>query len=146
MSTATPEAASAAGAGSSSPESSLRHYASKLGRICVECGGKVDVPEKGPGQHKKFCTATCKSRFANREKAQGAVLITLAKTHALTRHSKDPNERILCGDVRTEMMRILKVFLDEDRDSGRADRLPAYARTLVNVDDSYRERRRRRPS
>jgi hypothetical protein len=139
MSTAPAIAATAA----TRPESSNLHYTRKLGRICPECGGKVEVPEKGPGQHKKFCSPTCKSKFAAREKAQGAVLITIAKVYHMTRHGKTREDRETRGLAMAEMGRILRAFVAEDKAAGRADRLAPYMLTLVNLDDSYQERRRR---
>lgn len=116
-------------------------------RICVECGGEFTPPAKGPGQHKKFCDAkgkgVCKLTFANREAAHGKVLVTAAKVYAMTRHGRTPEDRELRAEARTEMTRILSSLLQEDRDAGRADRLRDYFRSRCNVDNDYRERRRR---
>lgn len=115
----------------------------KAPRLCVECGEIVAVPEKGPGQHKKFCNSVCRLAFANREKAQGAVLVTIAKVHHMTRHAKTTDDRALCASAMTEMTRVLRSFIHEDELAGRASRLPDYVRTLLNVDNCYGDRRRR---
>lgn len=48
-------------------------------RICPECSGVFTIPSKGPGGHKRFCASLCRQAWANREKAEGAVLATYVK-------------------------------------------------------------------
>ena len=48
-------------------------------RVCPNCSSSFDVPIKGPGGHKRFCGEKCRTTWRNREKAEGAVIVTLAK-------------------------------------------------------------------
>lgn len=112
-------------------------------RICVECGVEFLPPQKGPGQHKRFHDRACQLKFANREKARGAVLVTIAEVYALTRHGHSEDDKRLRASMRTEMTRILTAFIAEDRRAGRLGRLRSYARQRVNIDACYNERSRR---
>lgn len=48
-------------------------------RVCPNCSATFDLPLRGPGGHKRFCSEKCRTTWRNREKAEGAVIVTLAK-------------------------------------------------------------------
>jgi hypothetical protein len=111
-------------------------------RVCVECGETFLPPQKGPGQHKRFCKTSCRTDFANREKVRGSALVTVAQVYALTRHGRTEEDRDLRRRCWNEMTAILKVFNDEDKACGRDARIKRYARQLVHIDSNYNERSR----
>lgn len=95
-------------------------------KSCPECGDEFSPPAKGPGQHKRFCSDKCRLAWANREKGQGAVLVTVAKAWRKTRGSGALGKATFA-----EMTRILDLLLERDRAEGRADRLEPYVRDLL---------------
>lgn len=113
--------------------------ASAKPRTCPECSGEFFVPAKGPGQHKRFCEAKCRTAWANREKAQGAVLITVAKIWRETRGS-GPHGRAAFA----EMTSILDILIGDDRKAGRLSFKSEALKPFVNdvLRDPYMDRKR----
>lgn len=62
-------------------------------RVCPECSGDFSPPVKGPGQHKRFCSDKCRTDWRAREKAEGAVLITVARIWRKTRGAGEIGKR-----------------------------------------------------
>jgi hypothetical protein len=110
-------------------------------RNCVECGEEFLPPQKGPGQHKRFCKPACRFAFANREKVRGSALVTIAQVYALTRHGRTEEDRDLRRLCWNEVTAILRTFNQEDKEAGRTERLKRYARQLVHADTNFNERR-----
>jgi len=110
--------------------------AKRAPRLCPECGKEVQAPAKGPGQHKKFCDTACRVAFANREKAQGAVLVSIAKVWRRKRGSGD-----LAKAAFAEMNSILDLLNEQDRKEGRPS-LDDYVASLIR--EPYMDRVRRR--
>jgi hypothetical protein len=106
---------------------------SRIVRECPECGTSFSPPVKGPGQHQEFCSDAHRIAFKNREKAQGSVLITVAKAWRKARGSGEIGKAAFA-----EMTAILDQLLDDDRKAGR--RLPeGYMRRRLAV--PYMDRR-----
>lgn len=95
-------------------------------RHCPECGEPFDVPARGPGQHKRFCGSSCRLVWANREKGQGAVLVTIAKAWRKTRGSGQ-----LGKDAFAEMTKILDLLNERDIREGRGARVVPYVAGLL---------------
>jgi hypothetical protein len=108
-------------------------------RTCPECGSKFHPPVKGPGQHKRFCEGKCRIAWANREKAHGAVLITVAKIWRAKRGGGAIGKAAFA-----EMTTILDVLLSDDRQSGRPSlnsvEMESFAREVAS--DNYIDRKR----
>lgn len=107
---------------------------------CTECGKPLQVRAKGPGQHKRFCETKCRTRFADREKTQGQVLVTVAKVWRKSRGTG-----VVGKEAFAEMTRILDMLIDRDRrtnvveGSSLSDRLAPYVERTFSSQGDYRE-------
>lgn len=108
-------------------------------RTCPNCAGKFSPPAKGPGQHKRFCGASCRVAFGNREKAEGAVIVTLAKIWRGRRGGAG-----IGAEALAELGSILDLFNAKDREAGRpslaSKEMETFCRDLLR--DRYIDRRR----
>jgi hypothetical protein len=108
-------------------------------RVCPECGTEFEPPAKGPGQHKRFHDPACRTAWANREKAQGAVLITVAKIWREFRGSGRHGRAAFA-----EMTSILDILISADKKAGRlsfkSPELEPFVRDVLA--DPYLDRRR----
>lgn len=110
-------------------------------RSCPNCGGKFAAGGRGLG--KTFCSKDCRVAFNNRAKAEGAVVIALAKCWTENRHAKPgTREAELCRQSRSELTEILRLMLDADADAGRPP-VADYVETLFNSGTLYCDRTRK---
>lgn len=87
-------------------------------RRCPQCGRFVKGSGRGRG--KVFCAACCRTRFNNRSKAEGAVMVALVKCWHENRHAKSgTREAELCRRARTELSEITRTLLERDAEAGR---------------------------
>lgn len=87
-------------------------------RVCPNCG--TNFPAGGRGLGKTFCSKPCRVTFANRQKAEGAVMASLVKCWLGNRHAKPgTREAELCRRARAELTEIGRMFIDADADAGR---------------------------
>lgn len=105
-----------------------------IARVCPNCSGEFFRPSKGPGGHKRFCSDKCRTTWANREKAEGAALITVARIWRQARGSGDVGKAALA-----EMCSILDTVNERSRTAGR---LPLSAKGPLRpyVDDVLADR------
>lgn len=97
-------------------EAEIKPQAAK--KVCPNCGSKFDAGGRGLG--KRHCSTKCRVDFNNRCKAEGAVIITLAKVWIANRHAKPGSKAAeVCGEARRELNEIVSIFLDADKDAGR---------------------------
>lgn len=109
-------------------------------RLCPNCGH--DVPAGGRGLGRTFCSKDCRVAFNNRAKAEGAVIIALAKCWTANRHAKpDTREADLCRRARSELTEILRMMCDADAEAGRPP-VADYVETLLR-DTMYCDRTRK---
>jgi endogenous inhibitor of DNA gyrase (YacG/DUF329 family) len=109
-------------------------------RQCPNCG--KDVPAGGRGLGRTFCSKDCRVSFNNRAKAEGAVVIALAKCWTHNRHAKPgTREAELCRRSRSELTEILRMMLDADAEAGRPP-VTDYVETLLR-DTLYCDRTRK---
>ncbi|MBA2717735.1 MAG: hypothetical protein H0U52_00640 [Chloroflexi bacterium] len=109
-------------------------------RVCPECSGEFHPPVKGPGQHKRFCADKCRSAWAAREKAEGAVLITVARIWRKTRGAGEIGKRAF-----EEMTSILDKLNAKHSEEGRyplnaTSPVADYVRDVLAVPYMDRER------
>jgi hypothetical protein len=83
-------------------------------RICPECSQPFERPAKGPGGHKRFCSAKCRTDWGNREKAEGSTIITLAKIWRLNRGAGEVGKLAFA-----RLTEALDVLNDSDGRAGR---------------------------
>lgn len=116
------------------PCQALAPPAPAAARVCPNCSEEFFRPTKGPGQHKRFCSDLCRTTWSNREKAEGAALITIARIWRQARGSGDVGKAAL-----SEMCSILDTLNDRARAAGR---LPLSAKGPLRpyVDDLLSER------
>lgn len=121
--------------GSEAAPAGIEHKA----RVCPECSGEFEPPTKGPGQHKRFCKAECRVAWSNREKSQGAALITRAKIWRAHRGAGE-HGKAAWG----QMTAILDILIDDDRAAGRkslkSKELEPFVRATLR--DAYLDLRR----
>ena len=87
-------------------------------RSCPNCGDSF--PAGGRGLGKRFCGKPCREAFANRSKAEGAVMAALVKCWVQNRHAKPGSrEADLCRRARSELTEMARMFLDADQEAGR---------------------------
>lgn len=87
-------------------------------RVCPECGTSFAAGGRGLG--KTFCSKAHRLAFNNRAKAEGAVIIALAKAWTLNRHAPSgTREAEICRSARSELTEILRMMLDADAAAGR---------------------------
>lgn len=87
-------------------------------RTCPNCGSKF--PAGGRGLGKRHCSTECRIDFNNRAKAEGAVIITLAKVWIANRHAKPGSKAAeTCAEARRELNEIVSIFIDADAEAGR---------------------------
>lgn len=109
-------------------------------RQCPNCGGSF--PAGGRGLGKTFCGKDCRVAFNNRAKAEGAVIIALAKCWTANRHARPgTREAELCRQSRSELTEILRMFVDADVEAGRPP-IGDYVETLLR-DTLYCDRTRK---
>jgi len=108
-------------------------------RVCPECSGEFEPPAKGPGQHKRFCSTSCRTTWGNREKAQGAVAVTILKIWRTFRGSGEIGRAAFA-----ELCSIADALLDDDRKAGRpalkSKEIEPFVRAILA--DRYIDRRR----
>jgi endogenous inhibitor of DNA gyrase (YacG/DUF329 family) len=110
-------------------------------RVCPNCGNSFAAGGRGLG--KTFCGKQCRMDFNNRAKAEGAVIIALAKCWTQNRHAKpDTREAELCRQSRSELTEILRMMLDADADAGRPP-VADYVETLFASGTLYVDRTRK---
>lgn len=110
-------------------------------RVCPNCGGQFAAGGRGLG--KTFCSKDCRVDFNNRAKAEGAVVIALAKCWTQNRHAKPgTREAELCRTARSELTEILRMMLDADADAGRPP-VADYVETLFASGTLYCDRTRK---
>ena len=110
-------------------------------KLCPNCGGTV--PAGGRGLGRTFCSSTCRTSFNNRAKAEGAVVIALAKCWTQNRHAKPgTREAELCRQSRSELTEILRCMLDADADAGRPP-VADYVESLFASGTLYCDRTRK---
>jgi hypothetical protein len=110
-------------------------------RACPNCGEEFVIPSKGPGGHKRFCSDPCRVAWGNREKAHGAVVITLAKIWRKNRGSGEIGKAAFA-----RLTEALDILISEDEASGRPKLLAGgkVDRFLKQVvDERYLDRKRR---
>jgi endogenous inhibitor of DNA gyrase (YacG/DUF329 family) len=109
-------------------------------RLCPNCGDPV--PAGGRGLGRTFCSKDCRVAFNNRAKAEGAVVIALAKCWTANRHAKPgTREADLCRRARSELTEILRMMVDADEEAGRPP-VADYVETLLR-DTLYCDRTRK---
>jgi endogenous inhibitor of DNA gyrase (YacG/DUF329 family) len=110
-------------------------------RLCPNCGDPV--PAGGRGLGRTFCSKDCRVAFNNRAKAEGAVIVALAKCWTDNRHAKPGSrEAELCRWARSELTETLRMMLDADKDAGRPP-VADYVETLRDSGTLYCDRTRK---
>lgn len=110
-------------------------------RSCPNCGGHFAAGGRGLG--KTFCSSDCRMAFNNRAKAEGSVIIALAKCWTQNRHAKPgTREAELCRQSRSELTEILRMMLDADEEAGRPP-VADYVETLFASGTLYVDRTRK---
>lgn len=110
-------------------------------RVCPNCSATFAAGGRGLG--KTFCSKDCRVDFNNRAKAEGAVVIALAKCWTQNRHAKPgTREAELCRQSRSELTEILRMMLDADEEAGRPP-VADYVETLFNSGTLYVDRTRK---
>lgn len=86
--------------------------------ICPNCGDGFTPGGRGLG--KRFCSASCRHKFHNREKADGAVISSLVKAWIETRHAEHGTPASdICKEARRELTAIAAKLIERDRAAGR---------------------------
>jgi hypothetical protein len=110
-------------------------------KICPNCGD--EFPQGGRGLGKRFCSSSCRTAFANRQKAEGAVMASLVKCWLANRHAKPGSrEAELCRKARAELTEIGRMFIDADEEAGRPP-VADYVEALFSDDTLYIDRSRK---
>lgn len=110
-------------------------------RTCPNCSVEFQRPTRGPGGHKRFCSGKCRTTWSNREKAEGAALITVAKAWRAMRGSGELGKAAFA-----EMTSILDTLNARDRDDKRLplnDKGPLKPYLTDLLADRYIDRARR---
>jgi hypothetical protein len=110
-------------------------------RVCPNCG--ADFPAGGRGLGKRFCSSTCRTSYANRQKAEGAVMASLVKCWLANRHAKPGSrEAELCRRARAELTEIGRMFIEADMEAGRPP-VVDYVEALFSDGTFYVDRTRK---
>lgn len=110
-------------------------------RVCPNCG--TSFPAGGRGLGKRFCSSSCRTSFANRQKAEGAVMASLVKCWLANRHAKPgTREAELCRKARAELTEIGRMFIEADEEAGRPP-VADYVEALFSDDTLYIDRSRK---
>ena len=102
---------------------------------CPECG--EDTPAWARGGYRSFCSPACRLAFNNRTKAEGALIVTLAK---VWRRNRGKGET--AKEAFSEMVRILDALNARDIEEGRPNPTDHVTRQL-QFGLRYQDRRRR---
>lgn len=89
-------------------------------RVCPNCSETFLVPLKGPGGHKRYCSDTCRNAWGNREKALGAVIVTVARIWAQNRKSGEVGNKAFA-----RLREALDLMNETDATEGKRLRLKA---------------------
>lgn len=110
-------------------------------RVCPNCADLFLVPVKGPGGHKRFCSDACRGQWGNREKAHGAVIVTLAKIWRKNRGSGEIGKAAF-----SRLTEALDLLISEDEEAARpkllaGGKVDRFLRVVVA--ERYLDRKRR---
>jgi hypothetical protein len=110
-------------------------------KVCPNCGS--EFPAGGRGLGKRFCSSSCRTSFANRQKAEGAVMASLVKCWLANRHAKpDTREAELCRKARAELTEVGRMFIEADEEAGRPP-VADYIEALFSDGTLYVDRTRK---
>lgn len=107
-------------------------------RQCANCN-KTFTPAR---EWASFCSAPCRTGFANRMKSEGGPLAPLVKAWNATRHAKPGTEEAeVCRFARSEITAISRLLNEADAAEDRASAVD-YVKGLMASGTRFMDRRR----